>query len=80
MRPFLLFLMSLTLAACGKPADTGAEGDSETSMTDEDPYIWLEDVEGEEALAWVEEQNKESLGYLESLPTTLPSANTGEVR
>ncbi|MYF69555.1 MAG: S9 family peptidase [Proteobacteria bacterium] len=35
----------------------------------EDPYIWLEDVEGEEALDWVEAQNEVSVGYLESLPT-----------
>ena len=38
----------------------------------EDPYLWLEDVEGEEALAWVEEQNTDSLGYLEALPTFQP--------
>lgn len=38
----------------------------------EDPYLWLEDVEGEKALAWVEEQNKDSLGYLEALPTFQP--------
>ena len=35
----------------------------------QDPYIWLEDVEGEEALNWVEAQNEVSVGYLESLPT-----------
>ena len=35
----------------------------------EDPYIWLEDVEGEEALNWVDRQNEQSVGYLESLPT-----------
>jgi prolyl oligopeptidase len=38
----------------------------------EDSYLWLEDVEGEKALAWVEEQNKDSLGYLEALPTFQP--------
>ncbi len=35
---------------------------------DKDPYIWLEEVEGEAALAWVEEQNRESLGLLMSDP------------
>ncbi len=34
----------------------------------EDPWIWLEEVEGERALAWVETQNEASLGYLESRP------------
>jgi prolyl oligopeptidase len=38
----------------------------------EDPYLWLEEVQGEEALAWVEEQNADSLGYLEALPTYKP--------
>lgn len=38
----------------------------------EDPYLWLEEVEGEEALAWVEDQNDVSLGYLEALPTFAP--------
>lgn len=33
---------------------------------DEDPYIWLEEVEGEQALEWVEERNKHSLGILEA--------------
>jgi len=36
---------------------------------DDDPYLWLEDVEGQKALAWVEEQNQHSLEYLEALPT-----------
>ena len=34
----------------------------------DDPHLWLEDIEGADALAWVEEQNRKSLGYLESLP------------
>ncbi len=33
-----------------------------------DPFIWLEEVEGEKALAWVEENNKKSLGYLKAQP------------
>ncbi len=38
----------------------------------QDPYLWLEDVLGEKALTWVEEQNKDSLGVLENLPTFKP--------
>ncbi|MEE1772248.1 prolyl oligopeptidase family serine peptidase [Streptomyces sp. JV185] len=30
------------------------------SVIDEDPYLWLEDVEGEAALAWVAERNAET--------------------
>ena len=39
------------------------------SANTEDPYIWLEDVEGEEALNWVEAQNEQSVAFLESLQT-----------
>ena len=38
-------------------ADISAQG--------EDPYLWLEEVEGKRALEWVEERNKHSLGILE---------------
>lgn len=55
----------LILSACGQ---SKAPESVTTSDLTEDPYIWLEEVEGEEALAWVEEQNKVSLGHLESLP------------
>jgi prolyl oligopeptidase len=34
----------------------------------EDPYLWLEDVAGEEALAWVRGRNAESQGELEATP------------
>ena len=33
---------------------------------EEDPHLWLEDVTGERALTWATEQNKRSLGLLES--------------
>jgi prolyl oligopeptidase len=33
-------------------------------MTDTDPYLWLEDVTGEPALAWVRERNAETLAEL----------------
>ena len=32
----------------------------------EDPYLWLEEIEGDRALAWVREQNARSLGVLEA--------------
>ena len=38
------------------------------SMAQEDPYLWLEDVTGEKAVAWVKEQNKTSQGELEARP------------
>lgn len=37
-------------------------------MTGEDPYLWLEEVEGDRALSWVREQNERSLAQLEGDP------------
>lgn len=33
-----------------------------------DPYLWLEEVEGERAMAWVKQQNEASLGTLQGDP------------
>jgi len=38
------------------------------SAPKEDPYLWLEDVEGEKALDWVREQNKISQAEIEAHP------------
>jgi len=37
-------------------------------MTEDDPFLWLEEVEGAAALQWVREQNARSLALLESDP------------
>jgi len=37
-------------------------------MTDDDPFLWLEDVEGDKALDWVRVQNARSLAELEADP------------
>ena len=34
-------------------------------MTPEDPYVWLEEVEGDKALDWVKQRNAESAKQLE---------------
>ena len=46
---------------------------SETAMTNTaetptDPFHWLEEVQGERALAWVRERNAESEGLLQAEP------------
>lgn len=67
----LLATTSLTSAAL---AQTVAAPISTTQQVgfattdDSDPYLWLEEVEGERALAWVEEQNRQSLGTLQGDP------------
>jgi len=55
---------ALVLASC---STTTTASDSQ-AMTSEDPYLWLEDVEGERALDWVRTQNARSLAQLESDP------------
>ena len=37
-----------------------------------DSYLWLEDIEGEKALEWVEARNTESLEILQNLPEYQP--------
>ena len=38
------------------------------SVNPPDPYLWLEEVQGERALAWARERNLQSQGELEALP------------
>lgn len=42
---------------CGVTRDIGG--------TEKDPFLWLEEVEGERAMAWVHERNQETLADLE---------------
>ena len=37
-------------------------------MTETDPFLWLEEIEGDRALAWVREQNARTLALLEADP------------
>ena len=37
-------------------------------MTEDDPFLWLEDVEGDRALAWVREQNARTLAAARGRP------------
>jgi len=48
----LITLMSATLAVAG----------------DEDPYLWLEEVEGEKALSWVKERSAADTAEIEGVP------------
>ena len=41
-------------------------------LTQEDPYLWLEDVMGEKAIAWVKEQNAKTQKLLEAEPQFQP--------
>ncbi|HPF23509.1 MAG TPA: prolyl oligopeptidase family serine peptidase [Hyphomonas sp.] len=75
MRNFLVTLSALALAACATTqipetnvADTNAADMPEADKTVEDPYLWLEDVEGAAALGWVKSQNQRTLAELQADP------------
>ena len=52
------------------PADNATATDTAPLLPngEQDPYLWLEEVEGEDALAWVRAQNERTLGALKADP------------
>ena len=72
MRKFLAPLGFLALAACGTqtPVETPLADTIPSSQASDaaaqDPYLWLEDVEGDAALTWVRGQNERSLAELQA--------------
>ena len=63
-------LCALLLGACmsSLPAPTPAPVSSAASPASADPYLWLEDIEGDSAMQWVKARNAKSLGTLQSDP------------
>ncbi|MEL7453335.1 MAG: hypothetical protein AAGJ50_08210, partial [Pseudomonadota bacterium] len=75
---------SAILAACATATEDTTQSlatEAETSVTEEtetvleqpdmaatDPYLWMEEVEGEAALAWVNTQNDRSLAAIQAEP------------
>ncbi|MBZ5589548.1 MAG: prolyl oligopeptidase family serine peptidase [Acidobacteriia bacterium] len=43
------------------------------AAADEDPFVWLEDVQGEKALAWVKQHNALTTKVLEAVPEFAPT-------
>jgi prolyl oligopeptidase len=54
--------------SAGVPASAPAAPAASAPASPEDPYLWLEDVEGERALDWVRARNVESRRVLEAVP------------
>ena len=63
-RKLISTLVFSSSCAVADPASTMTEPFS----TQHDPYIWLEQVEGEQALNWVESQNQRTLEQLQNAP------------
>ncbi len=41
---------------------------NQATDNEEDPYQWLEEIQGEKALAWVREQNQATMAAFETVP------------
>jgi len=54
-------------------SQTTAPSASSTPTADADPFLWLEDVQGERALGWVREQNARSQKLLQARPEYAPA-------
>ena len=76
MQKMMTALGAIVLGACAVPAETDTVeiplADDQTVETQvaetADPFLWLEEVEGEEALSWVRAQNDRSLAELMAEP------------
>ncbi|MGA1344000.1 MAG: S9 family peptidase, partial [Hyphomonas sp.] len=73
MRTSLASISAMLLAACASapiPETTviAETASSAAAAFDADAHLWLEEVEGEEALAWVTAQNTRTLAELEADP------------
>jgi prolyl oligopeptidase len=62
---------ALVLAALATLSVSGLAGPG-TVPSGDDPFLWLEDVQGEKALAWVKEQNAQTTKVLEARPEYEP--------
>ena len=56
-----------------RPTGAGAAPTMTTTDPAPDPYLWLEDVTGEKALAWVRQQNAQSTNELTTRPDFEPT-------
>ena len=65
-------LCALLLGACmtshSAPSAASQPSVATTSTQPDDPYLWLEDIEGSRAMEWVKAHNTKSLGTLQSDP------------
>ncbi len=58
-------LALILVAALNLPAAVAAQSTPAQALEPADPFLWLEDVQGDRALSWVRERNARSLGVLE---------------
>lgn len=80
-----LLACTFALSACDPQFPKGKDDAMKQGSSDTDPYLWLEEVEGEAALKWVRQQNERSLAviqkhsaYAANLAQTLDIATSQE--
>ena len=67
--PILTLTLATLLPMTALPADKpDAPNPASAATAEDDPYLWLEDVQGERALAWVRARNAESRQVLTQHP------------
>ncbi|GLK48723.1 peptidase [Brevundimonas intermedia] len=68
----LAALLASTSLTSVSMAQTASSAPAFATSEATDPYVWLEDVEGERAMAWVKDHNTRSLGVLQGDPRYEP--------
>ena len=63
---YIILLLTALLSACA--AEKKTQMASTATETSEDPFVWLEDVDGDRQLDWVRERNEKSLNYIKAHP------------
>ncbi|MGV9008226.1 prolyl oligopeptidase family serine peptidase [Brevundimonas sp.] len=61
-------ISSAAMAQTSTPAPVASPAGAFATSDATDPYLWLEEVEGERAMEWVRAQNERSLGTLQGDP------------
>ena len=57
--------LALAISGCAQPTTISMNPSSESAQ---DPYLWLEEVQGDQALAWARQRNAQSQAVLEAVP------------
>ena len=66
-------LLAAALVLATPPAMSQTPVPTATPAAEADPFLWLEDVQGERALGWVREQNARSQKLLQARPEYAPA-------
>lgn len=62
------FISLLILAACSQPQKPEVISAKTINVSQQDPFIWLEEIDSDRALDWVKKHNKRTLAVLENEP------------